>query len=82
MTGVLMAIDQIARASRRRFATRHEIAAALGVSPGDVGEEASQTAGPLGEAIQAGLVQEHPHYRGYWALTETGLTHLDSLIFL
>jgi hypothetical protein len=82
MTGVLMAIDQLARDRKRRFATRHEIADALGVPPANVGEEASPTAGPLGEAIQAGLVQEHPRYRGYWALTENGLTQLDSLIFL
>jgi hypothetical protein len=64
-----------------RCATRTEIAAQLGVSPHDVGEEASTTSGPLGEAISQEYVVADATYTGYWCLTEVGKTYLDSGLF-
>jgi hypothetical protein len=64
-----------------RCATRTEIARQLDVSADDVGEEASTTAGPLGEAISEEYVVADSRDKGYWCLTEAGQTYLDAGLF-
>lgn len=48
------------------YATRSEIARELGVEPSDISSEGATRDGPLGAAIEAGMIEEHPIYKGYF----------------
>ena len=73
-----------ARGQRRKngCATRDEIAEHLGVRPDDVSREGREPDGPLGEALNDGLIEPDPKHPGYWRLTAEGLAFLDSQLML
>lgn len=75
---VLNAIENLVIKRHEQCATRVEIAGYLGVSSEDISREGSPPTGPLGKALDQGLIEENPKYAGYWRLTPDGQTMLDS----
>jgi hypothetical protein len=75
---VLKAIEALASKRHEQYATRVEIAGYLGVSSEDISREGSPPTGPLGKALDEGLIEENADYAGYWRLKPDGQTMLDS----
>jgi hypothetical protein len=78
---VLKAIEDLASKRGDPYATRNEIAKRLDFEPDDISREGLPATGPLGRAIEEGLIEENPKYAGYWRLTPEGQTWLDSAMF-
>jgi hypothetical protein len=78
---VLKAIEALASKRREQYATRVEIASYLSVSSEDISREGSPPTGPLGKALDEGLIEENADYAGYWRLAPHGQAMLDSAMF-
>jgi hypothetical protein len=79
---VLGALRARGQRHKNGCATRDEIAEHLGVRPEDVCSDGPEPDGPLGEAVNEGLIEPDPEYPGYWRLTAEGLAFLDSQLML
>ena len=75
---VLKAIEDLASRRADPYPTRNEIAKCLDVQPDDISREGLPGTGPLGQAIEEGLIEQNPKYAAYWRLTPDGQTRLDS----
>jgi len=51
------------------------------VASEDISREGPPPTGPLGKALEEGLIEEHANYAGHWRLTPEGQTWLDSAMF-